>query len=284
MTYYDSLDKNKYNELAVCFEYFNPRPLDKIQIEHSDMVASDILSNYAKREFVDDEDISYSRLISGTNRLFDEVGLCRVSGAAKSVLSSSKYGKGISIYDFDFTVISDIAFNGGSYFKIPNTIILPEYYTLSSIHFLAHEICHVLKEFNPLECMNVYTLEEVIPITIELITAYEKRRFDVFRKRELLIKDTADLYLKLSNDRKYISNEDMLGFMACYRKSMMYLNSFYYAMKLFSKYLEEKEETLEFIEMVLTGECTTERLMDILFCESDSSYDIGISEFKNKLN
>ena len=48
--------------------------------------------------------------------------------------------------------------------------------------------------------------------------------------------------------------------------------------------LKEKEETLEFIEMVLTGECTTERLMDILFCESDSSYDIGISEFKNKLN
>ena len=38
-------------------------------------------------------------------------------------------------------------------------------------------------------------------------------------------------------------NEDMLGFMACYRKSMMYLNSFYYAMKLFSRYLEEKEET-----------------------------------------
>ena len=51
----------------------------------------------------------------------------------------------------------------------------------------------------------------------------------------------------------------------------------------FAKEFEELE-TLEFIEMVLTGECTTERLMDILFCESDSSYDIGISEFKNKLN
>lgn len=283
MTYYDTLDKKKYNELAECFEYFNPHSLDRLQIAHSDRVSSDILSYYSKRELLDDNDITFNALITGTKNLFDEVGLCRVSGTAKSILSSTRFGKGLSIHDFDFTVMSDIAFDGESYYKVPNIVILPEYYTLSSIHFLAHEVCHIIKEINPRECMNVYTLEEVIPITIELITAFEKSRFDVFKKRELLIKDTADLYLKLTKDKDFICKEDMFGFMSCYRKSIMYLNSFYYAMKLFSRYLEDKEDTLEFIEMVLVGESNTKRLVDILFTEDDCFYDIGLSEFRSKL-
>ena len=47
--------------------------------------------------------------------------------------------------------------------------------------------------------------------------------------------------------------------------------------------LEDKESTLEYIEMVLVGETTTKRLLEVLFTDDDISYDIGISEFRSAL-
>lgn len=286
MTYYDTLDKNRYTELGKSFSLFQPYPLDKIQIMHSDIVADEIITNYQIRSMIDDKDITFKDLLTGAIKIFSPkgIGFSYVGNIVESFLPNIKFSKGLSIYDFDFTVLSDIACNGNSYYKIPNTIVLPEYFTLSSISFLAHETCHILKEINPLECRGIYSDEEVIPIALELISAFESRNFDVFKKREYLIKDVADLYIKLSKDKDHIIKEDMIGFMTCYRKCIMYLNSFYYSMKLFSRYLEDKMTTIEYIEMVLTGNCTTKRLIDVLFTEDDFSYEIGVNEFRNKLN
>lgn len=285
MTYYDTLDKKKYDELGRSFSLFKPYSLEKDQIAHSDIVADEIMSNYGTRTIVDDKDITFKSLLDGTKRIFgvDGIGFVYLGSTVESILSNAKYSKGLSLYDYDFTVMSDIAFNGQSYLKVPNRIILPDYFTLSSVHFLAHETCHILKELNPLECKGLYSDEEVIPITLELISAFEDRNFDVFKRREYLMRDTADLYKKLSSDKRYITSEDKVGFVSCYRKCIMYLNSFYYAMKLFSRYLEDKENTLEYIEMVLIGQSTTRRLVDVLFTEDDIAYDIGLSEFRSKL-
>lgn len=285
MTYYDTLDKKRYDELGRSFSLFTPYSLDKKQLEHSDIVADEILTHYDKRTITDDNDISYKKLLMDTKKLFmpEGIGFTYVGGAVNSILASVKFSKHMSIYDFDFTVISNIAYNGSSYYKIPNVVILPEYFTLSSVHFLVHETTHILKELNPMECMGIYSDEEVIPIAIELISAFENKNFDVFKKREYLMKDMADLYIKLTRDKGHIAKEDMVGFTSCYRKCIMYLNSFYYAMKLFSRYLEDKESTLEYIEMVLVGETTTKKLLDVLFTEDDISYDIGISEFRSTL-
>ena len=228
MTYYDTLDKNKYAELASYFEYFNPDRLDTTQIEHSETVTDDILSSYSKRTFINECNISLASLISGTEKLFENIGLHRVANLTKSILSITRIDLETDNTDFDFSVISDIAFDGKFYYKVPDKIIVPKCCVLSSKHFLAHEVSHILKELNAFECESVYTLEEVLPIAIELITAYENKCFEVFKKRELLLVETIDMYLKLSRDKKYISNEDIFGFMSCYRKCIMYLNSFYY--------------------------------------------------------
>ena len=283
MLYYDTLNKKRYDELSRSFALFSPYPLDSTQLKHSDLVTRDIISHYNNNSLIDDNDISFDKLIADTMNFFSTqgIGFVHVGGAVNSILSSVKYKKHLSMYDFDFSVISDIAFNGDSYYKVPNSIILPDYFSLSSVHFLEHEISHILKEFNPLECRGVYTDEEVIPIALELISSFESNDFGVFKKREYLMRDTALLYIKLTKDKKYISKDDIVGFTSCYRKCIMYLNSFYYAMKLFSLYLEDKETTLEYIEMVLTGSCTTKRLIDVLFTEDDYLYNIGISEFRN---
>ena len=285
MTYFDTLNKKAYEELGNTFSLFNPYPLDSIQLEHSDIVADEIITNYKKRNISDDNDISFEEMITRTKKVFgtDGIGFAYVGGAASSILSSSRYSKRLSIYDFDFEVLSNPAFNVFSYYKVPNVVIIPEYFTLASVHFLVHETCHILKELNFAECRGIYSDEDVIPIAMELISAFESRNFDVFKKREYLMQDIADLYMKLSNDKAYIAKEDMVAFNSCYRKCIMYLNSFYYAMKLFSRYLEDKKSTLEYIEMVLVGECTTKRLVDVLFTEDDIAYDIGLSEFRNKL-
>lgn len=285
MNYYDSLDKKKYDELGRRFAVFQPYPLDSYQLKHSEIVADEIITNYSERIMIDDNDISFKELVSGAKKIFspEGIGFVYVGGAASSLLSSVKYKKRMSIHDFDFLTLSDTAFDGLHYYKIPNSLVVPGYFTLSSVHLLVHETCHMLKELNFLECKGIYSDEEVIPIALELISAFENRDFDVFKKREYLMQDTADLYVKLTNDKSNIAKEDMLGFNSCYRKCIMYLNSFYYAMKLFSRYLEDKETTLEYIEMVLLGESTTKRLLDVLFVEDDLAYEIGLSEFRSKL-
>ena len=285
MTYYDSLDKKRYEELGSLFEVFHPYPLDHTQLEHSDIVADEIITNYKKRTMVDDNDISFEELVTGAKKVFSPkgIGFSRIGGVASKLLDFVEYKKHLSIYDFDFVTLSDTAFDGLCYYKVPNTVLLPDYFTLSSVHMLAHETCHMLKELNTLECKGIYTDEEVIPIAVELISAFESRNFDVFKKREYLMLDTANLYIKLTKDKVNIKKEDMFGFNSCYRKAIMYLNSFYYAMKLFSRYLEDKETTLEYIEMVLAGECSTKRLLDVLFTEDDLAYEIGLSEFRSKL-
>lgn len=286
MSYYDTLDKNMYDFYGKSYSLFNPYSLDKKDILHSKIVASDLCSNYKKRNLdTSDNVISFQELITGAKEVFGYkgIGFNYLSGAVDSVLGSVEFTKGLSIYDFDFCVMSGIASNGNGYLKVPDSIRLPDYYSLDSIHFLAHEICHMLKELNPFECRGVYTDEEVIPIAIELISAYEKKDFGVFRKREYLMIDIIDLYKKLIKDKKEISEEDKVGFMSCYKKCIMYLNSFYNALRLFGRYLDDKESTIEYIEMVLAGQTTTRRLLDVLFIEDDSAYDIGFSEFKSKL-
>lgn len=285
MTYFDTLNKKTYETLGNTFTLFNPYPLDSMQLEHSDIVADEIMTNYKKRNISDDNDISFKEVITRTKKVFGTkgIGFTYVGGAASSILASTKYAKRLSIYDFDFEVLSSPAFNGTSFFKVPNVVMVSEYFTLASVHFLVHEVCHILKEFNCAECRGIYSDEDVIPIAIELISAFESKNFDVFKKREYLMQDVADLYIKLSKDKEYIAKEDIVAFNSCYRKCIMYLNSFYYAMKLFSRYLEDKETTLEYIEMVLVGETTTKRLVDVLFTEDDIAYDIGLSEFRSIL-
>ena len=285
MTYYDTLDKKRYDELGRLFALFTPYSLDRKQLEHSDIVADEILTHYDKRTITDDNDISYKKLLMDTKKLFmpEGIGFAYVGGTVNSILSSVKFSKHMSIYDYDFTVISDIAYNGSSYYKIPNVVILPEYFTLASVHFLVHETTHILKELNPMECMGIYSDEEVIPIAIELISAFESKNFDVFKKREYLMKDMADLYIKLTRDKSHIAKEDIVGFTSCYRKCIMYLNSFYYSLRLFSMYLDAPKYVLGIIDDVLSHRLTTRDVINHYLSNDDYNYESGIEQFRSRL-
>jgi hypothetical protein len=162
--------------------------------------------------------------------------------------------------------------------KHPYYLEVPRVFNKSSVHFMVHEVAHMLKESNPCECKGVYTDIEVIPILLELISAYKKGDNNTFKKRELIMYDTALMFKELHKDRKNnsIAQLDMKAFNACYRQCILYLNSFYYSLRLFSMYLDAPKYVLGIIDDVLSHRLTTRDVINNYL--SNDSYRFKFSE------
>jgi hypothetical protein len=118
-----------------------------------------------------------------------------------------------------------------------------------------------------------------------MISAYKSGDNNVFKKREVLMLDIAYGFKKLNEDFEYnrISKDDMNGFMACYRYNILYLNSFYYALRLFAMYLDAPVYILGIIDDVLNQKLTTREVINYYLSNEDYSYETGIDQFRSRL-
>lgn len=283
MTYYDTLDKNIWDSLGNSFDKFHPYALDNEDIRRSTIIADEITTNYVARNLNGNRTIDFKSLLQGTIMRFCDLGLFDVAKTAFSILNNTRYFRNDSFNDFSFTVQSVIVQSGALVSKRCHHIEVPQAMSTLSVHFMLHETSHILKEMNPYECRGVYTDNEVIPILLELISAYEEKDFDVFKKRELLLLDVADLFRKLCKDRNSISEKDFVGFNACYRQCILYLNSFYYSLKLFAMYLDDSDLVIAIINDVLNHTMTTSEVIKLYLNNDSSLYDEGLREFRSKL-
>lgn len=277
-----------YEEFGDTSELLRPYPLTIDEIERSKIVAREIIENYTTRSLENRSDISLGNMLRKTSMLYFEIGLCKTAESVVSLLNQINYDTNYSKDDCVFTVESllvrqdldknrDIVGKDCCYIRVPAVL------TLDSSYFMAHEVAHVLKEKNPQECRGALTDIEVIPILLELIGAYEDQNDNVFKKRECLMLDIALLFEDLCKDLGKVKQEDSKSYNACFRHCILYLNSFYYSMKLFAIYLENPDFVVRIIDFILTNKISTREIVELYLGDDDCSFDDGLNEFKSRL-
>lgn len=156
--------------------------------------------------------------------------------------------------------------------------IVPKYLFEYCIFRLAHEHMHALKETNYEEYRNAFIVGETIPMFFELLM-FEPR--DILR-RELVKDRVSSLFGSTKDDfilaDEYVQNNCCINFnfnsdnntyqsKSVYEyirtRTGCYLNSFYYAVILYSMYKETPKKILDFVSRVLKQEMST---LDILNC------------------
>jgi len=128
-----------------------------------------------------------------------------------------------------------------------------EYYTFT----LVHEHIHALKETNYNEYKNVFTLGETIPIFMELLMfdSIEEIRRNVLRER---LCDIFTNGIEFDIVNKYVLGNNSKSIYEYVRTTIgCYLNSFYYAVILYSMYKETPKKILDLVSKVLKHEMTT---------------------------
>lgn len=285
MAYFDSFDKEIWHSLGMSYNMFRPHPLTEDEVKRSLLIADEVIDNYEKRIFSTSREMSLGDVLRGAATIYFDLGMHNSARKAVSILKDMQFMDNMSYKEESLTVQSMIDDTGARLCKKPVYIEVPRRFTSSSIHFMTHEIAHILKESNPNECMGIHTDLEVIPILLEMISAHNKGDDNVFKKRELIMLNIASDFKKLHQDKvnNAISLEEQLAFDTCYRQNILYLNSFYYSLRLFSMYLEDPEFILSLIDDVLSQRLTTSEVISHYCKDFDSSYQDGLCEFRNKL-
>ena len=286
MAYFDGFNKNIWNQLADAYSDFNPYPLREEEIQRSIIVANMIISNYQMRNLVPTKTLKFGEVLRSAATSYFNLGMHHVAQKAVSILDKVQFVDNQS-YRFENLTVQSVAVNTGAMLcKEPYYIEVPRVFNSSSVHFMSHEIAHMLKESNPYECRGIYTDVEVIPILIELINAHRNGDNNVFIKREYLMYDIATVFIKLNEDRENgtIDKKDMKAFDACYRQNVLYLNSFYYSLILFNMYLKDCDFVLSLINDILTHRLTTTEVIDTYLTENNElNYTNGLNEFRSRL-
>ncbi len=261
MAYFDGFNKDNWASYAESYNYFNPYSVTEREIEIARLVSKELLDGYSPRTFDTKLFLTLPELVQKTIFNFCDIGLYRVAPDVASVLQRLEFRNNGAPNDCDFTVRSALVRTGTRICKKCVYVDVPDIYTTSSIAFMSHEIGHIFKESNPLECRGVYTDTEVITMLIELITAYDNNDDNVFKLRESILLSTAETFINLDKEKDGIEQNYKAAFYACYWQSVSYLYSFYYSMKLFKIYLNDKDFVVQLIEDVMLHSITTRELI-----------------------
>lgn len=285
MAYFDHFNKEIWHELGLSYELFGPYPLTDKDVERSIIIADELIGKYEQRRLDKTQDMTFGNVLQGAATVYYNLGMHSTAKKAVSILQQIQYQDNKSYDEENLTVQSMMVRTGAMVCKKPYYVDVPRVFTSSSVHFMAHEIAHMLKESNPFECKGVHTDLEVIPILIEMISAHRAKDNNVFKKRELLMLDTARVFKGLHEDKlgNRISKDDVLAFDTCYRQNILYLNSFYYSLRLFSMYLDAPQYVLGIIDDVLSHRLTTRDVINSYLSTDEYSYDSGIDQFRSKL-
>ena len=132
--------------------------------------------------------------------------------------------------------------------------------------FLGHEHIHALKETNYLEYQDSLRVGDVIPLFYELVQVKENYQgiYQIWlNARFYLLNDLKKQYdnacLMANRDFK---NKDIYKLM--YMRTGQYLNSFYYAVLLYRRYLDDKDLIIGLVNKVLNQQMTTLELLKSL--------------------
>lgn len=285
MAYFDDFNKNIWNQLAESYELLNPYPLTDDDIIRSTFIAEEIISKYQERKLDKYPNMEFGQVLREASTGYFNLGLMVSANRCVSILKDLQFIDNQSYKVENLTVQSALVETGALVCKTPYYLEVPRVFNDSSVHFMIHEVSHILKESNPYECRGVYTDLEVVPILLELISALKNSNYNVFKQRESLMLDCAVTFKKLSEDLKnnLIKANDKAAFNACYRQNILYLNSFYYALKLFGMFLNDEEFVLELIDQVLNHRMTTKEVIDRYVSSDLGDLDLGICEFRSKL-
>lgn len=286
MAYFDAFDKEIWHSLGTSYNMFQPYSLTKDEVKRSLLIANEVIDNYSKRTLRQTSQMSLGDVLRSATTVYFILGMHSSANKAVNILKDMQFMDNMSYKEESLTVQSMIDNTGAKLCKKPVYIEVPRMFTSSSVHFMVHEIAHILKEGNSYECMGIYSDLEVIPILIEMISAHNSGDDNVFKKRELIMLDIAYSFKKLHQDKlnNSISHDDRLAFDACYRQNILYLNSFYYSLRLFSMYLDDPDFILALIDDVLSQRITTSEVIQHYCKNNDNSFQDGLSEFRNKLN
>ncbi len=167
---------------------------------------------------------------------------------------------------------------------------IPKYLNEYSVFGFGHENMHALKETYYEEYKKAFTLGETIPLFFELLmfNPSDKLRYDLIRdrifnlninKKEYLIADK----LLNKNGSYYSDVDDFYKSRSIYEyvrsKCGVYLNSFYYAIILYSMYKENPRKILNYVISVLNQQITTFDMLSYL----DIYGDIKGERFEKEL-
>ena len=272
-------EENYYLSIKNLLDVFDTFPITKSEEERATLIANVILDSYDKRSLKQVKVISINELFSKALIDFNELGFTDVTHRAVSILSSIKYKYNEKASDYEFTILQDIKEDKNSWIRETKGIIVPNTITVSSIPFLMHEVTHMLKDVNPLECRGYFTDNEVIPMFMELIDGLYNQNNDVFKKREFMLLNASTIFKRINNWGTK-ENDDVI--LTQYNLAVSYLNSFYYTLKLLAMYRCNERGTVTLVNEVLSGYIST-RELDSLLDSINIPYESGLDIFQRGL-
>ena len=186
-----------------------------------------------------------------------------ITNKAKKIVSNIKV---YPIYDVLFTYqthieygfdpeVNQVVKNSGNVAHYKTPIKFDEVSPL----WIAHENIHALKETNYDEYVDGQILGDVIPMFLELVIANKvsnDKASALLRNRLFLLKNEYTTTQKM----KKVLPKDLYD---TYETSaMQYLNSFNYALQLYQRYRNDKENVISKTKEVLVGQNTTRNILD----------------------
>lgn len=174
-------------------------------------------------------------------------------------------------------------------------IVTPQIVEKCSKYFLSHEFIHAIKDTYYDEMKLLFTSIETIPILWEFIQSYLdgddvtmsrvfSERYDQMLHIEILYNESnifLDSYSKggINCNQRLVDAVKLVNM-----ESIMYLNSFYYAVCLFERFLRNKKAVLEYLDRVLVGKITTKYFINVCSLlddeNNDEVYAKGLKTFK----
>ena len=203
MAYFDNFNKQDWYEIGMTESAIRPYLLTEDDMERSALIAEEIISKYEDRVITPGREVSLGNVLQGAATIYYNLGMHTNARKAVSILQNIHYQDNLSDRPEALTVQSYLIRTGATVCKKPCYVDVPSRFNTSSVYFMVHEIAHMLKEENPLECKGIYTDLEVIPILLELISAHIKGDNNVFKIRESLMVDAAYNFKRLHQNLNY---------------------------------------------------------------------------------
>ena len=225
-------------------------------------------------------------------RIFDDDIYSRIKTIIDGVSIYSEYEE----IDRFTTVVGFKVNDDGSIFTdlgIVDSYVIPYSIYELSIYHMAHEHIHALKETNYYEYKDGITIGETISIFLELV---------IYHQNGILSGELIKTRLKslATNKREYMFYDNLIRFRGIYERDSngkikdqevcmyeflrsrvgCYLNSFYYAIILYSMYKVNSDKILNLINKVLKHDITTYDMLNYLGLYGDIRGDVFEKELK----
>lgn len=282
-----NIDRTYYSALHDVYSTVGAHSLTGAQLTKVSRISNDLINILSSSAEVDEHGSDFSTVRREALTylyMFNDSGLIN---DAVELLNKVEYYSDES-YDYAmFTVLSHAMKASTGAYKVPAKLIVPTKFRKTSSVFMAHELIHMLKERNELECRDMINYGEVLPMLIELIIAFSyeyENTENILGKRSESIKISARCFKELFEEYK---SNTMLGTdkatLAALDESGSYVNSFYYTLALFSLYLRDSDYMLNMISNVLNCRMTTRDLITYTVHNSYDLYQDGLSKFNSSL-